>query len=103
MKITRAKRKRNHIQKIPNVITGGLATFLIMGLSGCDGGDPTCKDLKYAPQWKIEECKRSNTTGSSGHSTIMPFMNTGTSHSGYFTGSSSKSSSGSRTSFSSGG
>lgn len=47
-------------------------------------GDPTCKDLKYAPQWKVEECNQSNTTGSSGHSTIIPFMNTGTTHSGYF-------------------
>lgn len=47
------------IKKASQAITGGLAAFLIVGLTGCgDKEDPNCKDLAYAPQWRIDECKQ---------------------------------------------
>ena len=52
------------INKVSNIITGSLATFLMVGLSGCDS-DPSCRDLKYAPKWKIEECQKNHTQNSS--------------------------------------
>ena len=50
---------KKHIKKASQAITGGLAAFLVVGLAGCgDKGDPNCKDLAYAPQWRIDECKQ---------------------------------------------
>ena len=52
-------KKCYHIKKASQAITGGLATFLIIGFAGCgDKEDPNCKDLAYAPQWRIDECKQ---------------------------------------------
>lgn len=74
-------RKGNHIISGKTALTGGLAIFLISGLSGCDGGiKDDCKD-PYAPQHKIEECKKKGYVGSTSHTSILPFFfNSGSSN-----------------------
>lgn len=73
-------RKNKHIGKASNFITGGLAAFLVGGLSGCDNNSD-CKDLKYAPQRKIEECRDRNYSHSSS-SWIPIYSNTSNSQAG---------------------
>ena len=95
-----------HIKKVGHAITGGLATFLIVGLSGCEDKDPNCKDLAYAPQWRIDECKQQEAktnsyagsgshTSSQNHSAGSSWLplwllmnNSNNAHSGYTYGSS---------------
>ena len=74
-------RRGNQIISGKTAITGGLAVFLIAGLSGCDGDIKNdCKD-PYAPQYKIEECKKSGYVGSSSHTSFLPFfLNSGSSN-----------------------
>lgn len=51
----------------------GLGLFLVVGFNGCT--DDKCKDLQYAPQFKVDECNKSNSGGSgSSHSSgfFMP-------------------------------
>ena len=101
------------IIKVSNIITGSLAGFLMVGLSGCDS-NPSCRDLRYAPQWKIEECRKNHTQSSSwipiysnssnsyaGTTGWVPSANklpeqptSSTKKSGFFSGSSSSNSSG---------
>lgn len=72
-------RKRNHIQRVSNIITGSLVTFLVVGLNGCDGNsDPACRDLRYAPQWKVEQCR--NNSGPSSGFIPMGTSNYGSTH-----------------------
>lgn len=61
---TCSNRNGEPIIKVSNIITGGLAGFLMVGLSGCNN-DPSCSDLRYAPKWKIEECQKNHTQNSS--------------------------------------
>ena len=74
-------RKGNHIIPGKTALTGGLAVFLISGLTGCDGDIKNdCKD-PYAPQYKIEECKKRGYVGSSSHTSFLPFFfNSGSSN-----------------------
>ena len=74
-------RKNKHIGKASNVITGGLAAFLVGGFSGCDS-DPSCRDLRYAPQWKIEECQKNYTNRQTSSSWIPIYSNSSNSHAG---------------------
>ena len=62
-------------------ISIGLATFLVAGLSGCDGSngyDQDCRDLKYAPKWKVEECQQRNRTTATNWVPINTHYNSGT-------------------------
>lgn len=50
-----------HIKKVNQAITGGLATFLVVGLSGCDGSNQSvatkqqkCKLQEYRIQHQEE-------------------------------------------------
>jgi len=75
-------KKRNHIKKAGHAITGGLATFLVVGLTGCEDKDPSCRDLRYAPQWKIEECQKNYTNRQTSSSWIPIYSNSSNSHAG---------------------
>ena len=99
-------KKRNHIKKAGYAITGGLATFLVVGLTGCEDKDSNYKDLAYAPQWRVDECKQqeiklNNYAGSGSHnsgqthstgSSWLPLWllmnNSNNAHNGYTYGSS---------------
>lgn len=62
-------------------ISIGLAAFLVAGLSGCDGSnvhDQDCRDLKYAPKWKVEECQQRNRTTATNWVPINTHYNSGT-------------------------
>ena len=57
------RNKKKYIGSYKNIVTGGLATFLIFGLSGCDGSNESkatkkqkCKLQSYKEQ-HLEECK----------------------------------------------
>ena len=52
--------------KLTTVLNTGLGLFLVTGLTGCTNDE--CDDLKYAPQSKIDECKKKSSTHSSGES-----------------------------------
>lgn len=58
----------------------GLGLFLMVGFNGCT--DDNCKDLKYAPQSKIDECNK-HSSGVSGHSSgfFMPMHSTSSGYS----------------------
>ena len=103
--------KRKYIGSYKTIVTGGLATFLILGLTGCDGSNESkatkkqkCKLQSYKEE-HLEECKDLENDNTKNHSTntswlplwlMMNNANNGTSnaHSGYTYGSdtSSKSS-----------
>lgn len=86
-------------------ITGGLAVFLAVGFAGCDSNNSDCKD-PYAPQWKVDECKKSGyvrTGGSSNatqsHTGFIPmFFNNSLSGGSYGSGSTSSNNSSSTSS-----
>lgn len=62
-------------------ISIGLTAFLVAGLSGCDGSnvhDQDCRDLKYAPKWKVEECQQRNRTTATNWVPINTHYNSGT-------------------------
>lgn len=97
-----------------NTVTGGLATFLVLGLSGCDGSNDSlatkqqkCKLQEYRIQHQ-EECDNLN-NHSSGSSWVPYWLlmnnNTnGNAHSGYtYGGSTNNSTSKSSSYFSTGG
>ena len=55
--------KRKYIGSYKTIVTGGLATFLILGLTGCDGSNESkatkkqkCKLQSYKEE-HLEECK----------------------------------------------
>lgn len=111
MKKSNKTNKRKCISSYKTIVTGGLATFLIFGLTGCDGSNESrdtkkqkCKLQSYKEE-HLEECKDLENYNTKNHSTntswlplwlMMNNANNGTSnaHSGYTYGSgtSSKSS-----------
>ena len=95
--------KRKYIGSYKTIVTGGLATFLIFGLTGCDGSNESrdtkkqkCKLQSYKEQ-HLEECKdlenHSTNTSWLPYWLMMNNANNGTSnaHSGFTYGSNTSS------------
>ena len=56
------------IKTLSQVLQTGLCIFLVTGLTGCT--DKKCDDLQYAPQWRVDECKKEQINPTSGSSSV---------------------------------